>query len=201
MRTGTAAYVNGQETVRRILEASRQVLVESGHVNLTMRRVAKETGISLGNLNYYYPSRAELMADLLQYVIDGYLNNFSKLRNQAGDDADEQFRAVVGYVFDDLSTRETTMFFPELWVLANRDERVAQQMERLYAQYREILVDLIGFMNPRLDETRRHDLAVLICASLEGHTMFIGHGRPHRARSRRLREVLIDNFLRLVKDA
>ena len=83
MRTGTAAYVNGQETVRRILEASRRVLVESGQVNLTMRRVAKETGISLGNLNYYHPSRAELVADLLQHVIDGCPHNFDMLMANA----------------------------------------------------------------------------------------------------------------------
>ena len=164
-----------------------------------MRRVAREIGISPGNLNYYYPSRAELMEDLLQYVIDGYLHQIDVLRNRAGEDAEQQFRAVVSFVFDDLSRRDTTLFFPELWVLANRDEWVAQQMERLYAQYREILVDLIEQMNPGLSETRRGDLALLISASIEGHTVFIGHDRPHRARAGELRELAIESFLQIVK--
>lgn len=199
MRHGTAAYANGQGTVRRILEASRHLLVEEGYQNFTMRRVARELGISIGNLSYYYASRADLITDLLQHVIDGYLRQFDMLRENAGDDADQQFRAVLSFVYDDLSSRQTTLFFPELWVLANRDAGVADQMESLYAQYREILKDVIGLMNPKLSAAKRADLALLISASLEGLTIFIGHQRPHSSRAAQLRTPTIENFVNLVK--
>ena len=199
-RTGTATYVTGQETAQRILDEARRLFMEDGHGKLTMRRIAKAAGMSPGNLSYYYPTRADLLADLLQYVIDGYIRQLQTLRDEASDDADEQFRAVLGFVFNDLATRETTLFFPELWVLANRDDWIAQQMEKMYAQYRAILVDVIGLINPTLDETRRSDLALMISASIEGHTVFVGHGRPHRARAGQLRNLLIEHFLRLVKD-
>lgn len=198
-RTGTATYATGQETAQRILDVARRLFMEEGHSKLTMRRIAKAAGMSPGNLSYYYPTRADLLADLLQHVIDGYISQFQTLRG-ASDDAEEQFRAVLGFVFDDLATRETTLFFPELWVLANRDDWIAQQMEKMYAQYRAILVDVIGLINPGLTETRRADLALMISASIEGHTMFVGHDRPHRARAGKLRNVLIEHFLRLVKE-
>ena len=199
-RTGTATYATGQETAQRILDVARQLFMEEGHGKLTMRRIAKAAGMSPGNLSYYYPTRADLLADLLQYVIDGYIRQFETLRDEASDDADEQFRAVLGFVFNDLGTRETTLFFPELWVLANRDDWIAQQMEKMYAQYRAILVDVIGLINPGLTETRKADLALTISASIEGHTVFVGHARPHRARARQLRDLLIEHFLRLVKE-
>lgn len=199
-RTGTATYATGQETAQRILDVARQLFMEEGHGKLTMRRIAKAAGMSPGNLSYYYPTRADLLADLLQYVIDGYIRQFETLRDEASDDADEQFRAVLGFVFNDLGTRETTLFFPELWVLANRDDWIAQQMEKMYAQYRAILVDVIGLINPQLSETRKSDLALMISASIEGHTVFVGHGRPHRPRTRQLRDLLIEHFLRLVKE-
>ncbi|MDD9964052.1 MAG: TetR/AcrR family transcriptional regulator [Gammaproteobacteria bacterium] len=199
-RTGTATYATGQETAQRILDVARRLFMEEGHSKLTMRRIAKAAGMSPGNLSYYYPTRADLLADLLQYVIDGYIRQFETLRDEASDDADEQFRAVLGFVFNDLGTRETTLFFPELWVLANRDDWIAQQMEKMYAQYRAILVDVIGLINPQLSETRKSDLALMISASIEGHTVFVGHGRPHRPRTRQLRDLLIEHFLRLVKE-
>ena len=199
-RTGTATYATGQETAQRILDVSRRLLMEDGHGKLTMRRIAKAAGMSPGNLSYYYPTRADLLADLLDYIIEGYMSQFQALRDELSDDAEGQFRAVLGYVFDDLATRETTLFFPELWVLANRDDWIAQQMEKMYARYRATLADVIGLVNPALSETRKSDLALLVSASIEGHTVFVGHGRPHRARGGQLRNLLIEHFLRLVKD-
>lgn len=201
LRIGTAAYPSGQATVRRILDGARRLLIEEGHKGMTMRRVAKQAGISPGNLSYYYRTRSDLLEDLLEDVVGGYIKQFEKLREDVHDDPDEQFRQVLGYVYDDLATRHTTLFFPELWVLANRDAWAAQQMERMYAKYRAVLADVIGLINPRLSETRKSDLALLISASVEGHTVFIGHRRPHRARGGRLKDLLIEHFLRLIKES
>ena len=200
MRTGTATYATGQETARRILEVARRLFIEEGSGRLTMRRVAKEAGMSPGNLSYYYASKADLLADMLQYVIDGYISQFKALRAQSAAQPEQQFRAIVGYVYDDLSSRETTHFFPEIWVLANRDDWVAQKMEDMYAQYRAFLVDIMGLINPSLSPMQKNNLALMISASIEGHTVFIGHGRPHRARAAQLRTLLIEHFLRLVKE-
>jgi len=200
-RSGTATYATGQETAQRILDEARRLLMEEGHGKLTMRRIAKAAGMSPGNLSYYYPTRADLLADLLQHVIDGYIEQLQSVRDRVSDDAEAQFRSVLAFVFDDLATRETTLFFPELWALANRDDWIAQQMEKMYAQYRAVLVEVIDLINPSLDAARKADLALMICASIEGHTVFVGHGRPHRARGAQLRDLLIDHFLRLVKQS
>ena len=199
-RTGTATYATGQETAQRILDVARGLFMEEGHGMLTMRRIAKAAGMSPGNLSYYYPTRADLLADLLQHVIDGYISQLEALRDAANGDAEAQFRAVLGFIFDDLGTRDTTRFFPELWVLANRDDWIAQQMEKMYAPYRAILVDVIGLISPSLTEARKADLALMISASIEGHTVFVGHGRPHRARAGQLRSLLIEHFLRTVRE-
>ena len=200
-RSGTATYATGQETAQRILAEARRLLMEEGHGKLTMRRIAKAAGMSPGNLSYYYSTRADLLADLLQHVIDGYIEQLQSVRDQVSDDAQAQFRSVLAFVFDDLATRETTLFFPELWALANRDDWIAQQMEKMYAQYRAVLVEVIDLINPSLDAARKADLALMICASIEGHTVFVGHGRPHRARGPQLRDLLIDHFLELVKQS
>ncbi len=121
MRTGTAAYVTGQETAQRILDAARSLFIEEGHRNMAMRRIADAAGMSLGNLSHYYSSKEGLLKHLLQYVIDGYIWQFKVLRTRAASAPGKQFRSLVSYVYNDLARRETTLFSPELWVLTNRD--------------------------------------------------------------------------------
>ena len=41
----------------------------------------------------------------------------------------------------------------------------------------------------------------MISASVEGHTLFIGHRCPHRAGGGRLKDLLIEHFLRLIKES
>lgn len=55
---------------QRILEYALDLLAEHGSHGLTMRKVADRSGISLGNLQYYYKDREKL----LMAMIDMYLN-------------------------------------------------------------------------------------------------------------------------------
>ncbi len=200
-KPGTAAYANGQETVVRILDAAFDIVIDEGMAGLSMRRVARALGISPGNLSYYYAAKADLIEDLLTRVIDGYLREFERLRDVQAEDPEAQLRAVITYVFDDLQSRSTTCFFPELWVLANRDAWAAQQMERIYSVYRSVLEDIIALMRPKLSAADRSDLALAISACIEGHTMFVGHDRPHRARHARLRELVVTQSVMMVRSA
>lgn len=44
-----------------ILETAKKLLVQEGSVNTSMRDIAAELGISVGNLTYYYKTKMELM--------------------------------------------------------------------------------------------------------------------------------------------
>ena len=200
-RPGTAAYANGQETVARILDTAHRLVIEEGLAALSMRRVARELSISPGNLSYYYPSKANLIEDLLSRVIERYMAQFVRVRAEQAEAPEAQLRAMVGFVFDDLQNRDTTHFFPELWVLANRDVWAAQQMERIYGLYRSVLQDIIALMRPDLRRRDREDLALAISASAEGHTVFVGHERLHRARHARLRALMVEQSVAMVQSA
>jgi AcrR family transcriptional regulator len=201
LRPGTATYARGRESVQRILEAAKEVFLAEGYSAVSMRRIARDACISPSNLNYYYASKDDLIADLLQGIIGAYLEEFDSLRHDAGTSPEDQFRAVLGFVIDDLADRQTTLFFPELWALANRSERTTAQMEDLYSQYRHVIAEVIAEINPELSAERIETLALFISSSIEGHTVFIGDGRPHRAKGAEIKEIATETFLRLVKEA
>ena len=51
----------GQERSEAILDAAERLLVDEGHAALSLRGVAQRAGIRLGNLQYYFATREEIV--------------------------------------------------------------------------------------------------------------------------------------------
>lgn len=196
-RPGTAAYTNGQATAANIMDVARDIVIGEGMAKLSMRRIARELNMSPGNLSYYYATKDDLLDDLCSTVLAPYLAEFERLRKLQADSPEAQLRAVLGFVYDDLSNRETTHFFPELWTLALHDKRAAAQMELIYSTYRSVIIDIITAMRPDLDTQTIEDLALTLSATIEGHTVFIGHERRHAARASSVKKLIIEQLVDL----
>ncbi len=198
-RPGTATYAKGQERVAQILIAARDVFMNEGYSNLTMRKIAARCGMTVGNLSYYYANKKDLLHDLLDSVLEGYMEEFDAIRADPSLSPEEQFITIIRFVMTDLTTKETTLFFPELWALANHDPQAAKGMEALYGRYRAVLKELIAQINPSLGERECTQLALFVSSSMEGHTMFIGHGKAWRKMDRNLTNIAAKAFLDVVK--
>lgn len=68
-----------EEKKEEILEAARRVLIAEGSGGFSVRKVAGEAGISLGNLQYYFPSRIALLEGLLAADIAAYSGAYEKM--------------------------------------------------------------------------------------------------------------------------
>lgn len=197
-RPGTAIKNKGQVRLASILEAAKAVFMEAGYAGLTMRKVADRAGITIGNLNYYYRTKEGLLRDLINYFINGYLEVFDQLRGAAGQSPQKQLESVLDFWIEDLGTPETTVFFPELWALANHDPHVAQLVDDLYARVHQPLIELIGLINPACPSREQQQLALFMCATMEGLTMFAGHDKPWAPQRQQLKRMAIEHFLRLI---
>lgn len=58
------------DTRQRIIETAVSLFNQRGFVNVTMRDLAQELGISLGNLTYHFNRKDDLMAAIHQQLID-----------------------------------------------------------------------------------------------------------------------------------
>lgn len=199
-RPGTGTYLKGQERIVQILEAARDILIENGYAGLSMRKIAAAVGITIGNLHYYYPSKKDLIADLLDHVIQAYLLEFDNVRREAGKSPEHQFVALISLIIEDLNTRETTNFFPELWAMANHDEMAAERMDELYRKARLDINDLVAQINPALSDDEREQVSLFISASMEGLTPFIGSGKPWQEKTSGIKNIAAYSFLNLVKN-
>lgn len=199
VRPGTAAFAKGQERVLKILQSAQDLMISGGYHNLTLRKVAAGAGISVGNLNYYYSNKQDLLRDLLDTVIGAYIDEFDNVRQDAGVALEDQFIAIIQFIIEDLGTQETTNFFPELWALANHDEHAAERMDALYQKARLVLNDLVASLNPELSEHSREQVALFMSASMEGLTPFVGYQKPWADNRKAIANIAAISFLNLVR--
>lgn len=199
-RPGTAVSVKGNQRIDQIIRAARDTLIHRGYHRFTMRGVAAECGISVGNLNYYYANKADLLADLLEIALQGYVADFAAILAQTDPDLPEKaLEKVMRFIMADLGTRETTVFFPELWALANHDIDASQRMHEMYKNYRRVYDQLIRKINPRLSPAQIRQVSLVISASIEGHTMFLGFEKPWAKHRQRLCNIAVKGLLDLVR--
>lgn len=194
-----SASARGQQTVSAILEAARDALVEEGYPGLTMRNVAKRAGITVGNLSYYYGKRDDLLHDLLEAVIQGYVEDFDRIVENVDRSPEERLEDMIRFVVNDLATKETTGFFVALWGLAAHNDVAAREMSYVYEIERGAFVRAIAGMRPDLSNKDRETLALFISAAIEGHTMFIGYKRDRAADRPAIANVAAHCFLSLVR--
>lgn len=191
-------YKKSAGTRAAIIKGAIDLLIEEGYHNFSLRKVAARSQVSIGNVQHHFESKEKLISTMLDDVITGYVDEFQNLIQQT-DSPEEQLRIIVRRVVEDLGTKETTMFFPELWSLANHEHTVEELMHEMYGRYRDIYKGIIPAINPDLSEEQVERAALFISSSLEGHTMFIGHGKKDNHQLDVIADMAYAAFLHMIK--
>lgn len=69
-------------TRRLLLETARTAFFKKGFKAVSMREIAKKSGIGLGNIYNYYPSKDDLLADVLHPLLEAMDNLFVEHNNR-----------------------------------------------------------------------------------------------------------------------
>jgi len=192
-------YVKGHETREDILHAALGILVEEGYRAMSMRRVAAASGMRLGNLTYHFPTREDLVRELLEAVIRAYEIEFAAIVHMPGVVPEKRLAEICRLILEDIRTKKTTHVFPELWALSNHDSFVLDRVQELYRRARQPLYEIVAQMRPDLPADLCDSLTLFISASMEGMTVFAGHAKPFEPRMPRLEDIAIQSFIHLVR--
>jgi len=181
IKAGTArpgTYARGAETVDAILTAARTVLIDEGAGAFTIRRIAAECGMKVGNVSYHFP-RKEM---LVQILLDELLENYDKLLDsrvrQPDLSSEQKLRLIIVICLEDIAGKRTTRLFTELWALANQNEFIAERVRAFYQKVHDFIGEYVAILNPTLSADEVHTVALYISASMEGSTPFLGFQKP-----------------------
>ncbi|SEH13886.1 transcriptional regulator, TetR family [Sphingopyxis sp. YR583] len=192
-------YARGQDGFEQILRSALSLLVDHGASALTLRRIATESGMNVGSLNYYFKSKEELIRELLNAVISSYEEAFDEIIHEPGASAEARLENLVALILDDITTKKTTRFFPELWAMSNHDSFVTERMNELYERARVSLNELVAEINPGLSAEAREILALFMSASMEGMTLFAGYEKPWVAKMPLIQLLARKSFVELAR--
>lgn len=167
----------GRARVVQILEVARRLFTEGGYGEMTMRRIAEQMGISLSNVQHYFPSREALLQALLESVMNSYDPAFAEIQEGAGAPR-EKLAAAALYLLADSKKQETERLFVEIWSLATRDPIAREIFDAMYVHHRRNLEGLVAACNPALPQRQVALRAALVAMQIEGLMLLISDGKP-----------------------
>jgi AcrR family transcriptional regulator len=170
-RAGTAVLKKGRDRVASILDAATSILIADGYAGLSTRKVAARAGVRLGHLQYYFPTKQDVVCALLDRYLDRAGRSVAQ-RIAAASTAESRLDAVLDAILADQRDADTARFFWELWALAARDAAVATAMQTFYRGYWRSMVSALLDVEPALGRPRAERRAALLIAMLEGLSLF-----------------------------
>lgn len=194
-------YAKGDEMREQMLHAALGILVDEGYRAMSMRRIAAACGLKLGNLTYYYPTREDLVRDLLEAVVRSYEIQFDIIMHEEGVSPERKLAELCALILDDIRTKKTTRIFPELWALSNHDRFVQDRVQELYTRARASIITSVRQMRTDLDDAQMEMLGLFISGSMEGLTVFAGFEKPFEPRMPWLKNIAIRGFLDVIRNA
>ena len=161
------------ERKQQILQAAVDIIVDEGYGSLSMRALARASGIKLGALQYHFRTSEDMLRGLVAYIADIYHSNFDAVK------ANE--RLTIKGVLEFASSEPAD---GRLQV----EPLVADLVDDIYAEYLQILEGLLhkaGSKNPRAE-------SISLMAFVEGSTIFVASGKRWENDDSKIRSVVYD---------
>lgn len=194
-----STYQRGEDTTKSIVLAAKIVFMNQGYASLSIRKVALEAGISVGNLTYHFPNKQSLIEAMFDHIISEYLVAFDYELTNLGSTPKEKLERIIEFIYRDLLNPSTTVLFPELWALANHESYASRIVEQVYERARSAFKALIPQINSDLTPQECQDIALFMSASIEGHTMFVGANKQFTQSIERLIKIAQLSFIQLIE--
>jgi AcrR family transcriptional regulator len=146
-----------------ILDAVLAVLARSGISGVSMRAVAREAGVALGLMNYYFTDKTSLIAAALRRLGE---QDAQLVEPQEGLGPREQLVSSLHRVVDEEFLRGDYLALRlQLWALAPVDPSFASINQEAQERYRVGLIQLVRRASPDLEpaeaERRATDILVI----------------------------------------
>jgi AcrR family transcriptional regulator len=133
--------------VRRaqIVRATIRCLARDGYTRLTMKRVAREAGVSQGILHYYFADKRAMLAATLEVVARDLDRRVAAAQSRTGRDPRAWLRALVRACLEVAVRRpEYWVVFVEFWGEMLHDRRLRDLNTEIYARTRRLIGRLIA---------------------------------------------------------
>ena len=192
-------YSRGSDTVDAILKAALHVLVEEGASAFTLRRIASECGMKVGNVSRHFPRKEMLVQVLLDELLSPTVGEARTSLTNQGLPAEEALALIIGGTLDETKTKKMTHLFTELWAMGNHNEFVAERLDMVYQYMHNLVASYVSELNPALSPAEVEIVTLYISTSIEGATILAGYGKRWEAMMPQLKTFAVKSLINMVK--
>ena len=158
---------------REILQAAIELITRDGYGALTMRALARESGLKLGALQYHFRTTDDLLLGLSAHLSEIYRNAFAaRLSTREA----VSLRDTVRFFFQDPvdPALRSERLWPQLWAMAQVQPVMRSVLDEIHAGYLNALE--IALMRAEIPNARAHALTLM--AAIEGSVLFVSAKAP-----------------------
>ncbi|HEX3848961.1 MAG TPA: TetR/AcrR family transcriptional regulator [Steroidobacteraceae bacterium] len=192
---------SGRQTRQEILRAAKHVLATHGHARFTLRRVAKEADLTVGNLAYHYRSKRELIRALIALLIADYRREEEMRLRGAPRRSSRAFGALLAWLMQDSVSPETSRLFRELWTMALHDTFIAKAIDGFYTEVNETVTEVVRQHFPNLRPSAAREIVQLIGIISEGSNVMYATARKPTAPFQRVCRLACSLLVRAAQNA
>jgi AcrR family transcriptional regulator len=164
----------GEARRTEILAAARATLVEQGVDHFVLRTIATTVGIELGNLQYYFPTRADLLEAVMRAEFEHDVAAVRAARKQVDESApDDRYVHLATALIRNWTVQGGGSVFAALWQLSYHDERFRRLSAEIYETFYAEIQAMIRTVDPSAADGDVAARAHLMTAILDGAVMQI----------------------------
>jgi AcrR family transcriptional regulator len=173
-RPGTAVQPKGQHRAEEILLAARAVLVEEGYAEFTTRKIAERVGIRQSNVQYYFPTKVDLVQALFESAVANQLQGILEGARNSRLSPKRQIISTLDQVLESHNDPDASVFIRELWALSAHDKDIAEVMNYFYKQWVDAATQSLLALNPKMGLRKAQRRALIVISLIDGLSLFHG---------------------------
>jgi AcrR family transcriptional regulator len=164
----------GLQRREQILAVARKLLVEEGYNRFVLREIAARSGMTIGNLQYYFRTRDLLLEAVTRIALFDDLEAFEAIAEN-GRQGKSQLRELTIVLLRNWSG-DSGKIYAAAAFLSHSQPLFHSMLRELYWQFYEHLILMLKKLHPRAHRQTLLDKARLITALLDGAVIQLRHG-------------------------
>jgi AcrR family transcriptional regulator len=161
----------------QILDACEEIVLEDGLASASPARVAGRVGLDRTTLHHYFRTRSDLLAGLVERIVDGYLAEVRELQAERGPNPDVS--EILDFLLSpDFARPHYDRLVDEFSAASYEDAEVRKQLRRLFVTLEEFTVSLLLKAVPDAAPKRVRETAYTMYALIEGAYLLHALGFP-----------------------
>ena len=157
-----------------ILRSAIELIADEGYGSLSMRALARASGMKLGALQYHFRTWDALLIALVEYIEAEIISAFDA---SEGSVQESSIRSLIEFMLDEHVGTSDNLFsdrlWAQLWAMEQVEPLVSDLLEEVYAKF---LMKLEKLMAKQSVVNARAE-ALMLLSLVEGESLFVGQGR------------------------